>query len=174
MRAGYHGEDSMRDKAEKLFREEDRGDISRGKQSASSKGTQKMRLYAKGGAVHHKMSEEQHDMVLPKRMKTPKLNIETMEEAEHFKKGGNVKHKKAAGGTVYEREMVGEKPTTKRPNINYEADMRGERPVKKAKKALGGAVSKLAIGGVGKIRHKEATKAGKQIAKRSPKGCAYK
>ena len=79
-----------------------------------------------------------------------------------FKKGGKV-CKKAAGGSIYTREMVGEKPTTKMPHFNYEAHMDGER---KKMAVGGGAVKKMALGGVGKIRHEEATASGQQIGRR--------
>jgi len=96
--------------------------------------------------------------------------------ADKLRKGGRCKAtggalSKANGGTVYERMMVGERPG-KRPSINYESTMRGERPVRKAaggsatssRMAIGGAaVSKMAAGGVGKIRHKQATKDGLPI-----------
>lgn len=67
-----------------------------------------------------------------------------------FKKGGKVS-RRASGGDVYEREMVGEKPTRRQHHYDYEAQMVGERPVHG---------EKFAVGGVGKIRHKEMTRHG--------------
>lgn len=84
-------------------------------------------------------------------------------EGTNMKKGGKAhhhKHHKAEGGGIYEREMVGEHPSHKRPHINYESDMRGEKIVRKA----------MAMGGVGKIRHKEATKEGAPLHKRKIRG----
>jgi hypothetical protein len=96
--------------------------------------------------------------------------------------------KKRAGGSVYEREMVGEKRGSKAHHYNYESEMKGERAVSKpssrhqSKKGLhdeehgqlfggGGCATakrgghkKLAAGGVGKIRHNQATSSG------SPRG----
>ncbi len=67
-----------------------------------------------------------------------------------------------------ESEMIGERPG-KHKAINYERDMVGEKPKKKAFKE-GGHVKKMAMGGVAKIRHKEATSAGKPINKKVVKG----
>lgn len=62
-----------------------------------------------------------------------------------------------------EGEMMGERPSKKTPHINYEASMKGTRPVKESKAQMefkkGGAV-KLAAGGVGKLRKGEMTKDG--------------
>jgi|GEM_PF-3820398 hypothetical protein len=192
--AGYEGEDSMRNKAERMFRDEMKGyDEVKSPQSMSSKGRTNMRLYKKGGHVkHHKMEETQHDMVIPRRPKTPKLNVENFAEVEHMKRGGKIHHKShmkkhcASGGTIYEREMLGEKTSHKRPHINYESDMKGERaehmPTKSSRHAAGvdashgeymkkgGKVKKMAIGGVGKVRHEAATKRGMPISKKVNKG----
>lgn len=93
-----------------------------------------------------------------------------------FSKGGKAKSKEtkskggcmkkyASGGSVYERQMVGENPSRKPHKINYEAEMRGEKVVR-ARKAEGGEVKKLAMGGAGKVRKGQATPAGKPIMKR--------
>lgn len=186
--AGYEGEDSMRSKAEKMFREEMAGyDKIHSPQSMSSKGRTNMRLYKKGGHVKsHKMEKTQTDMVIPKRSKTPKLNVEKFEEVEHMKRGGHMKKHCASGGTVYEREMLGESESRKRPRINYEADMKGEhakhQPLKGGKKPAGvdashgeymkkgGKVKKMAMGGIGKVRHGAATKRGMPITKKINRG----
>ncbi len=52
----------------------------------------------------------------------------------NVKRGGKVA-RKANGGSIYEREMLGERPSRRAPRINYEADMRGERPVRKTSAA---------------------------------------
>ncbi len=125
---GYVGKDAMRSKAEKM--------IATGQPVGFSR---------KG------MSKEQSDMVLPKLVK--KTTQETVRLP--FKKGGHASKKKkpakkmmggcmnyASGGNVYEREMVGEKPSNKPRHFNYESDMKGEKPVRKP----------MAMGGVGKLK----------------------
>lgn len=248
--AGYPGEDSMRSKAERMFREEMKGAHmdKQAPRSMSAPEHENMRYFKKGGRVsmekrskmhHHKMEKTQHDLVLPKRIKTPKLNIEKMSEVEHMKRGGKTEYesdksqsrkeleharkmvetvnkargaapgeqmmkrweeeprmkkggkanKYAAGGGVYEREMLGEHPSHKRPHINYESEMKGERaiskprathPISKAGKddethgeylKRGGKVKKMAMGGVGKMRHGEATKSGMPMRGRHKAGC---
>lgn len=109
---------------------------------------------------------------------------------KHHRHHGHKKHHKAAGGTVYEHQMVGERPSHKAHHFNYESEMMGEYPVSKPratrqskaglhdanhgqlfkkgghshsrhhhhKMAEGGM--KMAAGGVGKIRHNQATSAG--------------
>lgn len=84
-----------------------------------------------------------------------------------FKKGGQPNShkgkamKKASGGTVYERQMVGERPSTKMPHNSYESEMRGMKPVRKA--MASGGEARMAMGGSGKVRHKQATSAGMAI-----------
>src|SRR5271167_489293 len=48
-----------------------------------------------------------------------------------MKRGGKMA-RKANGGTIYEREMVGERPSRHAPHFDYESQMRGERCVSKA------------------------------------------
>jgi len=149
---GFAGYDSMREKAHKMFKHE--MSMSEGKRG-----------------IHHAMSREQSDMKLPRKMGLP-----SQENREyHFKNGGHAKTKMycntggmaektprySSGGTVYEREMVGERPSRKRPHINYESDMRGEHGVK------------MAMGGVGKIRHKEAGRKGSSKHMKHGKEPAY-
>jgi hypothetical protein len=92
-----------------------------------------------------------------------------------MRRGGAMKHRKAEGGTIYEKQMVGERPGSKAHHFNYESEMKGERAVSKpssrhqSKRGLhdmehgqlfkrGG--HKKAAGGVGKIRHEQATRSG--------------
>lgn len=249
--AGYPENDSMREKAERLFHEEARENP----RSASAPDRTPMRLYKKGGhvshprahmakmghkmheaaerkrsklhhqeekALHHALkdiSKERHlrsggyaksegemmprlnkggrtkdimggsltDLYIPKKiksMRTPKLAIQTMREAEKMRHGGKVH--KASGGhikkTMYERDMLGDHPSRKRPHINYEDDMRGEicegRPsMKKYKnpgavdasegqyKKRGGHV-RYAAGGAAKVRHGVATASGRPITRK--------
>lgn len=67
----------------------------------------------------------------------------------------------------YESEMLGEHPSKKRPHINYESDMKGEKVVKKAYKS-GGSVKKMAAGGAAKVRKSVATASGKPVNVRHP------
>jgi len=67
----------------------------------------------------------------------------------------------AGGSSVYEKQMVGEKPSRKMPHFNYESEMRGEHPISVRKKK-GGAIRKAAIGGAQKMRLGEMTKGGMQ------------
>lgn len=128
---------------------------------------------------------------------TPKLNVESIREAEMMHKGGHMhkshhkKHhhhvRKATGGTVYEHEMRGE---GKRGTINYEKDMKGVHPSHippmtgtkrknpgaldqsggKLYKKGGKACKKFAAGGAGKIRHGVADKLGRPITKKLKMG----
>jgi hypothetical protein len=304
-RAGYHGQDSMRDKARRLMLEEMMTTEMNKPASHSTPSHETMRLYKKGGHVkHHKHHEEHehhhkhhkhyahedkerkrahlhklqreglheternlekerhlshggkarhhkkhhhdehhmhhehhkhhmhegglshHHKHHPKDImggsltnmhfpKYEKLNVESISEAEHMRKGGHMhKHKhhehkhhehhhhkdghhhhkrvrKAAGGTVYEHEMLGEHPSTKRPHINYEKDMRGVHPIHKSHpktgvrhgnpgavdesfgqylKKGGKACKKMAAGGAAKIRHGVMTPAGRPIMKKRKMG----
>ena len=70
----------------------------------------------------------------------------------HFRGEHSMKHhKKAAGGNIYEKQMAGER---KHANANYEADMKGEAPTRRA----------FAMGGAGKVRKGESTMSGKPKA----------
>src|SRR6266850_2930074 len=120
---------------------------------------------------------------------------------KHMAHGGHVhEHKeghrvhKSGGGTVYEHHMLGDHPSTKRPHINYEKEMKGEHCVKHTSgkshvshahkqpydasmgeyKKHGGQVKhhtkKMAAGGVAKIRHGVATPSGMPIMRKSKKG----
>ena len=71
-------------------------------------------------------------------------------------------------GNKYESDMLGDHPSKKRPHINYESDMKGEKVVKKAYKS-GGAVKKLAAGGAAKVRKGVATDSGMPVNVRKPK-----
>jgi hypothetical protein len=201
-KAGHGGEDSMRSKAERMFHHEMQS-MPKEIESASSTGRTKLRLYKKGGSVKaiHKLTKDQTDLHIPRRAKTPKLNIESLAEAQKMKKGGcydqggevSMKkggHKKkgyASGGTVYEREMVGEKPSSKMPHFNYEAEMKGSKcvspsdhmskgervpgrggnPMKEGGAMKhGGKAHKYAAGGAGKVRHGAASASGKPVVGR--------
>lgn len=65
----------------------------------------------------------------------------------------------AKGGSVYEKQMVGERPSSKPHHFNYEADMRGEH-----------TRSSFAAGGVAKMRKGVSNAAGMPIMKRTSKG----
>lgn len=248
---GFSGKDSMRSKAESMFRDDIKAaNKYEQPRSASSIGREKARPYAAGGHVkHHGMPKTQTDMKLPHREKTPKLKIQSFQAAEkmahgghskemmrecgggRMKKGGRAERNEeikgnaksfgsklgrsignavvpgmtnkivgkriesgkftAAHGGHMNREMLGERPSKKRPHFNYESDMMGAHAERKAthssriakrsmdkshhQYALGGhamekakkssprsKVHNFAMGGVGKIRHGVSTKAGEQ------------
>lgn len=128
------------------------------------------------------------DGMMPGMGKQPRLNVPMnamagMAEGGSAKRHGGHMKKRASGGTVYEREMVGERPGSKAHHFNYESEMRGERAVRKpssrheSKRGLhdmehgqlfrdGGMAHakrgghKKAVGGVAKIRHNQATASG--------------
>lgn len=93
---------------------------------------------------------------------------EEYERGHHMKRGKkHNSHHYAHGGNVYEKEMVGEHPSHKAHHYDYESQMRGMHPISRAGHSShhesGHHTKKMAAGGVGKIRHKEATRAGKPI-----------
>lgn len=237
---GYAGQDSMRKRAEEAFAGEMRAASRNSRSNTSAVGRETNGNYKKGGHTKvHRLSKEQTDLHIPRKMKGKEAlkgggeAYETMKKGgksqKHHKqkygfggflspitgmigrgigglfgkgdegekigqsiggiggellpmafleKGGRVKAKKGAhemrskkehkakkhhyarGGnvvsheTIYEREMVGERPSHKMPDFNYESQMRGVKPIKRA------------AGGVAKIRHKEATKKGMPIKSR--------
>jgi hypothetical protein len=161
--AGYVGKkDPNRAEARKLLK----GDVKdmimpKPRESASSRGRENLRPFKKGGHAHC-MPKTQTNMVLPKREASSKYKIEKFSEAE--------KMKKSHGGSVYEQEMTGERPSKKTPHINYETQMRGEHG-KKAKMASGGCFKKgthvkRAMGGPGKMRKDEMTSSGMPVFKK--------
>lgn len=85
------------------------------------------------------------------------------------RRGGHMKHK-ASGGTIYERQMNGERPGRTPHHYNYEAEMRGEKPVRtsssrhQSKKGLHDMEhgQMFAAGGAGKIRKGQMTARGTQ------------
>ena len=205
--AGYPGEDSMRAKAERLMKEELMKTPMHLPASHSTPSHEKMRLYKKGGHVKkHKETEMGGHLTNLHLPRKEKLSVQSVKEAQALRKGGAVHHKKhhrmhkAAGGTVYERHMLGEHPSHKRPHINYEHEMMGEHCMRSADggrhakgypsgpsnphafdasmgeyKKCGGRVKKhhtkkMAAGGAAKIRHGVATPSGRPIMKKSPKG----
>lgn len=118
--AGHQGEDSMRNNAKKMFASELSDSKGKVRMSASSTGREKLRPYAKGGkVVRHKLTKTQTDMKLPRRVKTPKLNIETFAEAEKMRRGGKAKsvaslhRKELAGLNKIKREISEEKRVRK-------------------------------------------------------------
>lgn len=196
--SGYAGEDSMRTKAHKLLGQEFANTPMTPPASMTTPSREKMRLYKKGGSVkgdekkmsHGGRADEDNEagghltnLYLPKQMK---LNVENFREATGKKKGGCVH--KARGGSIYEHQMDGEHPSRKMPHVNYESEMMGETPERKAQsgkpirrpsnvmdashgqyKKKGGRVA-MAAGGVAKIRHGVATKNGKPINRKVVRG----
>ncbi len=90
---GFSGKDSMRSKAESMFRDDIKAaNKYEQPRSASSIGREKARPYAAGGHVkHHGMPKSQTDMKLPHREKTPKLKIQSFQAAEKMAHGGHSK-----------------------------------------------------------------------------------
>jgi hypothetical protein len=82
---------------------------------------------------------------------------EAGKQVKEYREGLGLKRGGRARGNVYEREMVGERPSRKKHHFNYQDEMRGEHPSKR---------KHFAIGGSGKIRHQEMTKGGKPIKSR--------
>lgn len=84
-------------------------------------------------------------------------SIRGVRSAIGLKKGGKAcmkREKHASGGSVYEKEMVGNHPNNKAPHFNYSSQMNGEKPSHRRAYAAGGS---------GKIRHHEATHKGKPM-----------
>jgi len=118
-KSGYMGQDSMRDKAKSMLGKEMSDTTMSAPKSFGAADNEKMRVYKKGGHVKH-TSDMRRAVKGRSKMETPKLNIESMKEAE----------------------CMG-KPRSK--------------------------LAKYAMGGVGKIRHKEATPSGMPIKKKTKK-----
>lgn len=184
-KAGYPGKDSMRAKAERLFGSELASTPMDMPASFSAPDPTKMRLFKKGGHVKRggKVIEggSLTDLHLPRHRSTHREtepHNEMSERHEHARKMNRGGRCYAEGGAVmksphatsYEHHMVGEHAGRK-SRINYEADMKGEKVIQRAKKE-GGHIQKFAAGGVAKIRHKVATPEGKPIMKKVKKGCS--
>ena len=166
-KAGYPGEDSMRTKAERLFKGEMASTPMNMPASFSAPANNKMRLYKKGGSVKKDIEGGSlTDLHLPRHKSKVASMKGGMKKGGHcYKEGGHVL--KFPGSTPYEHHMVGE--SKGKPHINYESNMKGEKVVRCAKKE-GGRVEKFAAGGVAKIRHKVATAEGMPITKKVKKG----
>lgn len=141
----------------------------------------------------HGLQKDQTDLHIPKHLKHSAHrneggemkhggNVHMKHSKElHLRNHPSKKHHYAHGGNVYEHEMVGEHPSHAMHHYNYEDIMRGEhaRSVPRRThhmmagrddetqgqnyKRHGGHVKKMAMGGVGKIRHGEATSRGRAI-----------
>jgi hypothetical protein len=165
---GYQGHDAMREKAEKMFRiasGEKSASSSRGRETihrmpkeqsdlvlpnlVKKTSQQTIRIpFKKGGHAmrkqigedikrhQHKVLHKKETKELDKVKKLMKREPKNMGGA-CYKKGGH-----AMGGSVYERQMVGEHPSRKPPHINYESELNGEKVIRK----------RMAMGGVGKMR----------------------
>jgi hypothetical protein len=133
-------------------------------------------------------SQDDRAMSFKQRMgRQPRFNVPMnaagMAEGGNAKRHGGHMRRRASGGTVYEHHMVGEMPGKKAHHFSYESEMRGERAVSRpssrhqSKRGLhdmehgqlfreGGTATakrgghKKAAGGVGKIRHEQATSSG--------------
>lgn len=144
--SGYPGEDSMRKKAERVLGEEMAMTKKEFPEGFSAPSREKVRLYRKGGHVRG-LNKEQTDLVLPHRRKgeygsnksmtaaqamrkggdvkvrTPKLSIQSMHEAEELRKGGRAHHRRHH---EEEKRRGGHARYARGGHINYEKDMMGE------------------------------------------------
>lgn len=184
--AGYQGHDAMREKAQRLINPSNHSDLA----SKSARSNDRMRPYKTGGRVNG-MPDHQTNMHMPKKTKCMSMGGSLNDN------GGSMSMKGyASGGGVYERNMRGEHPSHKAPHINYESEMKGERPVRgresnqagahahkepydasggEFKMAAGGFAKmmkggSMAAGGAAKVRHGVSDKKGNPINKRSRKG----
>lgn len=151
-KSGYSGKDSMREKATKAFGSEMKDTKMDAPASFGAQENSKMRVYKKGGHVKHTSDARKAVKGRTKGPATPPLNIQSMKAANKMKSGGKAKFSKG-----------GQLPINDKPHFV------GEKCVKHAYKE-GGSIKKYAMGGVGKIRHKEATAEGKPIMKKTVKG----
>lgn len=120
--AGYPGQDSQREKAERMFGPEVKGLNMNVPQSHSSKAQQNMRFYAEGGHAaggeskadggamrrggrshkkhHHSMPDYQTNEHFPRLAKAPKLNVERFQQVSHMAEGGEAKRR---GGACHKK-----------------------------------------------------------------------
>lgn len=172
-RVGYHGKDSMREKAKKAFGSSMTMDMEP-KRSRSEPSKIKPRLYAEGGDV----SSDEPKMKRggshkAKGLKTPPLNVESVRQAKCM---GSKKRCYNDGGEVADARLLGSNPATWSPNAEADGmQNRGPMALKKGgkaqRKAGGGTIAEgYAMGGVGKIRHGQSTKSGKPKIRRIVKG----
>ncbi len=143
--AGYPGKDVMRDRAKNIMDEEMKlsGVRKPAPKSMSAPEHENMRYYKKGGHVKRAAGG-----ALP----VPKSPFARPMGEPVMKKGGKVKESRAKLHREQEHELSDVKKL-----IHKEG---------KLKECGGGKVMKMAMGGSGKIRHKEMTAAGKPINKR--------
>jgi hypothetical protein len=178
MKAGYKGKDEMRERAEKAFGNSLKEVTAPAKMSASRPGNLKPRLYKKGGHVAKAKKCNVGGAIAgaapanPFSMGAQSLPQDPSKKRMGFKKGGKVKAKKMnAGGYSM--------PATATPGFSDIANMAAGRPPAAAPRnklvgpvpdlggfKKGGKIKKMAMGGVGKIRHKQATASGKAISKK--------
>lgn len=193
-RAGYPGRDAMREKAEGVFGNEfkDTNMYERGSASAPSRTPR--RLYKKGGKVNSYKQEAKElgghltDLFIPKEISITQMREPMRNKSKVCKSvGGAVSNPEnrnflSPKASVYEKDMLGERPSKKAPHINYESQMNGEKPVHRAKEGGRAPVMKMqkepfnaseshvrrkfAAGGVAKIRHNQADARGNPIVRR--------
>lgn len=87
----------------------------------------------------------------------------------HMSHGGrHTDHRYATGGRIYEEHMTGEHQSHTPPKFNYESTMMGVSP-KASPKSDGhdkNGSCKYAMGGIGKVRHNQASKSGMPMRSR--------
>ena len=195
--SGYHGKDSMREKAKKAFGSSMSMNMEP-KRSRSEPSKLKPLFYAEGGEVASEPKMKRGGSHKAKGPKTPSLNIESAKQAKSM---GSKKRCYNDGGEVGDAKLLGSNPATWSPNaykrggkahakkkfdggpIGGEAP---KRPLSRIQQALnfarevgsrrpaalkkGGKAEGYAMGGVGKIRHGQSTKSGKPKMRRVVKG----
>jgi hypothetical protein len=191
-KAGYEGQDSMREKAAKMMGMVEKGSL-KPKMSKSAVGAEKPRPYKEGGSVQKSPPYKgagksvgvskgpNAEMSLASRDKAPmrgepsKGPKATAKNTPPYKAGGAVK-KKASGGCMKATSAVA--PVKKASGGRVGGDVNGPGApmaagaMQQYPKKAGGAVKKMAAGGAGKIRKNEMTASGKPIAQKK-KGYEY-
>ncbi len=184
MKSGYKGKDSMRANAEKAFGNSLKGVTAPAKMSMSAADKIPPRPYKKGGAVKKNMGGAMGAQALPQDPSRKQMGFKKggkavkkqmggatarpfspSSAAAALKKGGKAKKCNAGGA------MLGQRPPSLgdllSPSAGAQAAPRnrwvGPGPIPDLGMKKGGKTKKMAMGGVGKIRHKEMTKAGKPM-----------
>lgn len=184
MKAGYQGKDSMRANAEKAFGNSLKGVTAPAKMSMSAADKIPPRPYKKGGAVKKNMGGAMGAQALPQDPSKKQMG---------FKKGGKAVKKQMGGATARPFSPSSAAAALKKGGKAKKCNLGGPMPSlgdllspsASAQPAprnrlvgpgpipdlgrmnsgmkKGGKTKKMAMGGVGKIRHKEMTKAGKPM-----------
>lgn len=149
MKSGYHGKkDAMREGAERAIGKAARMAEGKEKESKSAMSKIPPRPYKEGGKVK---KCNFGGLLKSEYAPTGTVSISKPAYGSALKKGGSVK-KMAVGGAMRHFDKV-HSPEFKKVYKEIMEDYKNKKESKSAKK--------MAIGGVGKIRHKQSTKEGK-------------